>query len=1169
MLARTTQKGRNWAVAGLALLAGARLLSGQVAGGGSIQGTITDQSGAVVPQASVTAVNAATGVESVRLTTAAGLYVISPLPPGEYRVRVAASGFGTLTQEHVIVEALATVGLDLQLKVGAAAEQVTVEAAAPMLHTEDATLGGSMQNNVYEALPLAMNGVPRDPTQFIGLISGVSNLATQVAGPSTASFNGAPVGANEIYVEGLPLTFPSQQADTRNLAFGISVEAVDQFQAETNGQKAMYQGSGFENFVLKSGTDRFHGGVYEYFRNTDLDARGFFPATTPVEHQNEFGGTIGGPIKKGKLFFFGGYSGYYYKTAQAPQFQSIPTLAERQGDFSAFPAVVYDPKTQVCNGAICTKQPFPNNVIDPSRISPISKSLQSYLVNPINTGIQNNYLASLPQGLHDNNTTEKVDWNASNKDRLYAVFSRGRYSTDFTGSLAAGTNSTPLPYTQGRIVQENPTTVQLHYTRTITPNLLNDISAGYGRIWIPLISATEGGQFPTKAGIKGLPAGGASDVFPTINFGGTNAPIGWAGTNAVAFDQAENAYTLQDNLQWVHGKHAMTFGFQLQRGQDNNTNPDTGTRATFTFSNNETAGFSPTGTLLATSGNSYASYLLGALNSASVTDNYIVELGSRFHSYAGWIQDDWKISSRLTLNIGLRDDLLGPYHEAYDRTSYLNPNARNPAAAGRLGALQFSGSGPGRCNCGNIPIKTHYFNLEPRIGLAFRITEKTVLRAGYGINYFHGAGTGNNGTGVSPGQLGFNANASFSSAVTGQPAFYWDNGVPAYQKPPFIDPGYGVGFTVANPTGAVTPSYVNPATGAKPPYSISFNAGIQREIAANTTLGIAYAGNTGHYLSNGGGTGIWSDSMPLPYLALGSLLGAQATAANIASANAIIPGIGLPFSTFSGTIGQMLKPYPQYTGITYLWSNRGNSSYHSLQVSLDRRMTKSLTFHMGYVFSKELDNITTSRNPFDGSLDRAPGAIDHPHIFTGTVVYHLPFGKGHTMGNRNALVTGLVSGWMVAGVATFSSGSPLAISGNGCVVTGIVSTCIPSYNPAFNGPARINGGYGDGNVLGTGALAYLDKNAFVNPVPYTFGNLARAAPFGLLSPYTLNEDVSVRREIAIHERVKLGIEANIFNITNSVVFAAPATNIDSSNFGQLTSQRNLPRKVQFNARLSF
>ena len=395
----------------------------------------------------------------------------------------------------------------------------------------------------------------------------------------------------------------------------------------------------------------------------------------------------------------------------------------------------------------------------------------------------------------------------------------------------------------------------------------------YARIWIPIISATEGGQYPTEAGLTGLPAGAASDVFPTINFGGPNAPNVWAGTNAVAFNQAENAWTLQDNMLWVHGKHAVAFGFQLQRLQDNNMNPNTGTRATFSFSNNETAGFSPTGTLLATTGNAYASYLLGAVSSASVTQNYVVELGSRFHGYSGYIQDDWKVSPRLTLNLGLRYDLMGPYHEAYNRTSFLNPLMPNPAAGGRLGALAFAGNGPDTCNCGNVPMNTHYLNFGPRLGLAFKVNSKTVIRTGFGIMYAHQGGTGNNGTGVSPGQLGFNASASFASAVTGQPAFLWDGGVPPYQKPPFIDPGYGAGFTTTNPSSASSLNFVPSKVAGKPPYFENWNFGIQREITPNLTVGATYAGSGSHYVLGNSALGIWTNNIPLQALALGSLTG--------------------------------------------------------------------------------------------------------------------------------------------------------------------------------------------------------------------------------------------------------------------------------------------------------
>src|SRR6266700_1356866 len=335
----------------------------QVGGSGSIQGTVTDPSGAIVPNATVAAINVATGVETTRQTTGSGLYVLSPLAPGEYSVKIAAPGFQTLTQPHVVVEALANVGLNLQLKVGSASEQVTVESAAPMLHTEDVALGGSMQNRTYDALPLAMGGVPRDPTQFIALVPGVAAVVTQAAGPSYTSFNGAQNEYAELYLEGVPMTFPNQQGDTRNLALGVSVEAVEQFQVETTGQKAQYQGQGMHNYILKSGTNQLHGAAYEYFRNTDLDTRGFFSAFVPVDHQNEFGGNVGGPIKKDKLFFFSNYSGYYYNTATAPVYLSLPTAGERTGDFSSVPAVIYDPTTNACAGAICSKQAFTGNVL--------------------------------------------------------------------------------------------------------------------------------------------------------------------------------------------------------------------------------------------------------------------------------------------------------------------------------------------------------------------------------------------------------------------------------------------------------------------------------------------------------------------------------------------------------------------------------------------------------------------------------------------------------------------------------------------------------------------------------------------------------------------------------------------------------------------------------------
>ncbi|MFL6466175.1 MAG: TonB-dependent receptor domain-containing protein, partial [Bryobacteraceae bacterium] len=647
----------------------------QIGGTGSIQGTVTDPSGAAVPAATVTATNVATNAKTVQQTTEAGLYSIAALPAGQYALNVSATGFQSVTQEKVTVDALAVVTVNLSLQVGAVGETVTVTSAPPPLNTADATLGSNMRNELYTALPLAMNGSPRDPTAFVALVPGVQGLGTQAAGTSFASFNGGQPYLNEVYVEGLPTTTAAVQGETRNLSLGVSVEAIDQFQVLTNNPPASYQGQGVENFVLKSGTNEFHGSAFEFFRNTVLDARGFFPPTTPIEKQNEFGVYVSGPIKKDKIFFFGSYDGYYYRQSTTPTFQSIPSLAAQQGNFSAYPQAIYNPYLTVCNasGANCTRAPFVGNIIPANLISPVSQSLQSYLPNPSSSGLQNNFLTSQPIGLHNNNTTDKIDVNLNDKHRFYGFVSRGRYATDGLAGISANTSALPLPYTASRYVTEIPTAAQIRDVYVFSSSLLNQLSYSFNRLSVPITSATVAGAYPQKAGLQGLPAGQANLAFPTINFNGPNVPTSWAGTNSIAFDEASNTFVLQDNVQWVKGKHSMTIGGQFQALQNNYTNPDLGSVASFTFSNSETAGFSLTGTLLNATGNAYASYLLGAVNSSSITQNYVATTGGRYKTFAVYLQDDYKVNAKLTLNLGLRYDIFSTYHEVANRISFLNP----------------------------------------------------------------------------------------------------------------------------------------------------------------------------------------------------------------------------------------------------------------------------------------------------------------------------------------------------------------------------------------------------------------------------------------------------------------------------------------------------------------
>lgn len=1170
------------------LLAWSGIALAQFGGTGTIQGTAKDSSGAVIPGATVTVTEVSTSTKRTAQTTGAGYYSIPALSPGEYTVSVTAPGFQSVTQPHVIVDALAIVPVNFALPIGAASENLVVTAAAPMLDTQDATLGLSMRNELYTALPLAMNGTARDPTAFVSLVPGVQATSTQAAGTSFASINGGQGRLNEVYIEGMPTTNAAVQGETRNLSESVSVEAVDSFQVETNNPPAMYQGQGVENYTLKSGGNKFHGSAYEYFRNTALDAAGYFSRNgTPVEHQNEFGASVGGPVIKDKLFFFANFDGYYYRAATNATLQTVPTLAERKGDFSAFPEPIYDPLTTTCNanGANCTRAQFAGNIIPTSRLSPVSQSLQSYLPAPINDQLQNNVLTNQPTGLHIFTTTDRMDYHASNKNLVYAIFTRGQYFTDGLAGISAGTDALPLPYTASRIVDEIPTAAQVHDVYSISPNLINQFGYAFSRLQVPILSATESGKYPQKAGLQGLPNGQANTAFPTVNFSGPNSPIGWAGTNSIAFNDASNTYVAQDNLQWVHGKHAITFGGQIQWLQNNDTAPDGGSDATFNTSNAETAGFSPTGTLLNTEGNAYASYLTGAIASAGVVDNFVATTGERFRNYALYVQDDAKLTQRLSVNLGLRYDIFGVATEAHDRMSFLNPTLPNPAVGGYPGALQFAGNGPDSCHC-STPVKTHYLGFGPRIGAEYALDSKTVLRAGYAIMYARAGAVGGalyQGTG----QLGYDANPSFNSSSPGNgfPAFFWSQqpslppvyssiyqgGLPAYQHPPFYDPTLNTGYCTGcaangKPGGGI--NYGDPVIGGRPPMYENWTAGIQREITPNLTFTLAYSASAGHYLPSGLGRPIYSNQINPVYLALGPLLSAPATPANIAAANAIAPGVKLPYSNFAGSIGQALRPFPQYAGVNDQYGDIANSTYNSMQVILRKQLSQGLSFNASYVWSKEIDNVSSARTAYNHQAEKAVGGIDRPNIVAASFAYALPFGRGHRFGGGNAVVSHLVDNFQLSGIYTFSSGGPLSIVSSGCNAPYTGGECIPNRNPAFSGPVKINGGPSSGSGI-PGTTSYINKNAFLVPAPYTFGTLTRNLPFGLRAPSVADEDLTLRRVFGITDRFKLNLAVDAFNLFNIVRFGGVSTNINSSNFGTVTNQANSARKLQLDARISF
>jgi len=1136
----------------------------QVGGGGSIQGTVRDASNAPVPGATVTATNVATGIDTVRQTTAAGVYAVTPLPPGEYRVTVTLDGFERFVRQGLVVDALSVVPLNVTLQVAGLKQEVVVSVASPPLATADARLGQTIRNEVYTALPLVLNtGGPRDPTAFMFLMPGVQSIGRW------GNVMGGQDFTTDMYVEGIPITNAVVQGEGRNLSFGISVDAVDQFQVETSGTAVMFNGQGASNYVVKSGTNTFHGSAFEYYRNKALDTKAFFATIKPSDNQHEYGATLGGPIRKNQMFFFMSYDGYRDRRETAQTLTSIPTAAERNGDFSALPVTIYDPRTTKPNpsGTGFVRDPFPGNIIPSDRISSISRYFQSFLPAPTSGGLQNNYLGgALPTGFNNENVTGKVDLRISERQQFSVLFAHGKRSqaTPYRGGTNLQT-ALPLPYTETRLVEEAPTSAQVKHTYVLGPTWVNQVSVGFSRLSVPIFNATIDEQYPIKAGLTGLPAGEADSSFPEISFAGPNGPTMWRGTDARAFTEYLNNYTLQDNLNWTRGKHAMTFGFQGQRMDANERERTYGSLATFGFSNVQTAGFSSAGTLMTTTGNAYASFLLGELNATNVIEDSQVATSGRFYAYAFWAQDNFKVSPNLTLNLGLRYDIMKPYTEVYDRWSYMDPTLANPAVGGYPGAIVFAGDGANSCHC-RTPIKTYYGAVGPRLGVAYSVSERLVARAAYGINYSRrGAVGGRAGARNGTGTLGLSANASFPSANGFDPSYNWNTGVPSYPAPPFLDPTLNAGFVVGRGTGGSV-TFGDPDIGGRPPRYQNWNAGAQYALTRTVTVGATYAGSRGDFLG-GSGRGVYSNQMDPSFLVLGNLLTQQATAANVAAAQAIIPTVKVPYANFSGTIGQMLRPFPQYSGVSDVYGDVARSTYHSLQLTAEkRRSDDGLIVNFNYTFSRTKDNLA-ARTGYNFDQDWAVGVNDQPHVWNATVVYNMPWGADGKPGSGNPIVRTIVKDWQISGITQFRSGRPLGSIGAACNLPN-AGTCYADYNPTFSGPVRINGDYGDGDVLGTTPPAYIDRNAFQSPAPFTYGNTPRTLAFDLRNPSYFNQDLSVRRDFPI-ARIKLGLGIDVFNVFNTVVFGGIQTNITNANFGRVSSQANTPRVGQIKVRLVF
>jgi hypothetical protein len=1202
----------------------------QITGQGAVSGTVTDPTGAAIPGAQVDVTNVATNVLISRTATSSGYYTVSPLPPGEYVVTVRAAGFEVLKQEHIIVNAIAVTTVNPVLKVGAASETVDVTTAPPALQTANATLGGVIENRVYSELPITMGGgTPRDPTAFASLQNGVQS------GGRSGDFNGSNGNENEMYIEGVPMTTVDSQGDNRKLNQNLSIEAVEQTQVQTSGAGAQYQGVGSENFSIKQGTNKFHGNAYFFIKNNIFDAWSFFakaatvptatggtmPASKAPDHQTELSASVGGPILHNKLFFFANYDKYHYSTVSNPKYQSIPTLAERAGDFTAFPYTIYDPTTEAActaaSGHTCAYQfmgmkngVLTPNVIPSTELSPTFVTLQKNLPTPINTNLTNNYLYGYPTNDSVWGFTGRLDYTLSPKHAIALISTSG---VKHIGPYDLGSTTVlPYPYTNGTLVTEFTTTDIVKHTWTISQTMVNQLRYGLTRFWAPVKNATTGDPtFSTTAlGIGNTPAGQASTTAPAVSFsGGVDNTTGFSAPSG--FHEGVNTYTIADDFTWAKGHHNITIGGDFQWLEFNQSIADSpSTPMSFTMSNLSTANFiydpkTNLSTINSASGSSYASYLIGAVSSTSIYSQSFSTLGARFKAFSPYVQDDWKITRNLTANLGLRWDLYTPYKEVHNRWSMMSPSLIN-SATGTPGAIEFIGNGSGTCNC-STPVHTHMTNIGPRLGLAYQYTPKDVVRASYSIMFTHNGGVGGSSTGAynGTGQVGITGSAAFASSNQGeQPAFYLNSALgtlsntslPAYSAVPTFASTANAGNYINASGTAITAQSVSsadPYLAGRPPYTESFNFGLQHAFTNRLTLSVDYVGNQSHFL-NAGLRGPQNNELDAKYEALGSLLLLTPTASNLAKAQAIMSGISLPYANYGGPsafINQMLKPYPQYSSVSDTWGDTGNANYNALQLTLKQLDWHGLSGTLNYTFAKTIDDLVIrSRYPIpdnviDGGvgttkayrLDRTTSTTDIPNNLHIYGLYALPVGARNQWGGQHFVTRTLLGGWAVSFIYSKTSGAPLTISGVNCKTP---DSCFPDLAPGYTGSPRINGSYGKNQTVATlSSVHYLDASAFqATPGPvvnnvntgYNFGNAPRTAPYKLFNLGTYDLDMGLKRSFPIWREVKFTFQADSFNLTNHVQFGGLGTALSSTTgFGVLTSQNNGARSFQFAGKINF
>lgn len=1116
---------------------------------GSISGTVTDPNAAVVPGAKVTALHTATGREYQTVTTDAGLYVFPSLPVGLYTLSVEQPGFKRLERSNIEVRVALRLTLDFQLEVGDVQQRIEVTAEAPLLEATSAIRGQNFSPKFMENLPLFTGGI-RNPESFINYMPGVN------VGAET-SISGSGGRGKEVMIDGASLTIPESGGVVFNFP---AAEMFGEFKLLTATYSAEYGrfGGGVELFITKSGTNELHGTAYLNMRRDIWNAAGWssnqVPGRTPgfraKERFNEVGGALGGPAYipkaydgRNRTFWFLTYTSDERPASLSyPANATIPTVLMKQGIFTEIPVAIFDPATTVGSGATATRQPFPGNTIPRARWSRVSTNVVPLIPDATQPGTTGNY-AFVNRSVRDDYIWSlKLDHSFTSNNRLAFFLSRQDQQDDLVQQF-------PGPLGQGLKSSQRPFNYRWNHDYILSPTTMLNTIFGWSK-------TRQGWDNPNQKGWGskiGLPVSGKADAFPRVDFTGADNFTPWAVRDGKVAQgrQYNTTYHLSQILTQTRGPHEFKLGWDFRRLQT--TGDDwAGSNGQYFFARAQTADPAR----VATTGNAFASLLLGVADSATATATPVIGGNIRYGYHAVFFQDNWRITPRLTLELGGRYEVPIGWHDKFGNYSHVDLTVPNPKAGGLPGALLFAGKGAGRRGVKRF-YPTDWSNIGPRFGFAYRLLDKTVLRGGFGIYY---QTLGNGGCGCT---IGFNASITCTSDGV-NPALNWDGGVPkppGFESPPLLDPAYANFQNV---------DHMTPTFGFAPRiYNWSFT--IQQEFR-NFVLEAAYVGNRG----NGLNSTVEINQVRTSYLALGALLQRRITDPEV-----VARGFRKPFADFpdTQTLAQALRPYPQFLSVAGRNAGIGQTWYDSLQLKLERRFgnwqmmtaytfSKSLALgHYRQIFSQWQ---VAAQDNYNFRDMKSYLHFDQPHVLNILNTYELPFGRGKKfLGSVSRLANLVVGGWSISSAQKYNNGSLIQVSAPNTLGSGVLFTRFKKANitgnPIRTGVARTSLDPNNPNIRW---FNFGDRVPFTTPGQFELGNAATY--YGdFRQPMVLSENFSIAKRLELTESVRLSYRADFFNLFNRTCFGGVVGTVGNPNFGRPTGVQAGPRIITMGVRLEF